>query len=69
MIPAFRPAQFLQRQEASQLIFINHKTPQNSGPPTNGLLAVWPVNPQVVWACGPHRTFTVTKRRRTDLKR
>src|SRR5207237_217040 len=34
-------------------------TPQNSGT-TNGLIAVWPVNPQVVWACGRAGTFTVT---------
>ncbi|PYJ23773.1 MAG: hypothetical protein DME99_01860 [Verrucomicrobia bacterium] len=33
--------------------------PQNSGT-TNGLIAVWPVNPQVVWACGRAGTFTVT---------
>jgi photosystem II stability/assembly factor-like uncharacterized protein len=34
-------------------------TPQNSGT-TNGLISVWPVNPQVVWACGRNGTFTVT---------
>jgi photosystem II stability/assembly factor-like uncharacterized protein len=34
-------------------------TPQNSGT-TNGLIAVWPVNPRVVWACGRAGTFTVT---------
>jgi photosystem II stability/assembly factor-like uncharacterized protein len=34
-------------------------TPQNSGT-TNGLIAVWPVNPQVVWASGRAGTFTVT---------
>src|SRR5881227_4247272 len=34
-------------------------TPQNSGT-TNSLIAVWPVNPQVVWACGRAGTFTVT---------
>src|SRR5947207_13434599 len=34
-------------------------TPQNSGT-TNGLIAVWPVNPQVVWASGRDGTFTVT---------
>ena len=34
-------------------------TPQNSGT-TNGLIAVSPVNPQVVWACGRAGTFTVT---------
>ena len=34
-------------------------TPQNSGT-TNGLIAVSPVNPQVVWASGRAGTFTVT---------
>src|SRR5256886_2615795 len=34
-------------------------TPQDSGT-TNGLIAVWPVNQQVVWACGRVGTFTVT---------
>jgi photosystem II stability/assembly factor-like uncharacterized protein len=34
-------------------------SPQNSGT-TNGLIAVWPVNPQVVWACGRNGTYTVT---------
>jgi photosystem II stability/assembly factor-like uncharacterized protein len=34
-------------------------TPQNSGT-TNGLISVWAVNPQVVWACGRFGTFTVT---------
>jgi photosystem II stability/assembly factor-like uncharacterized protein len=34
-------------------------TAQDSGT-TNGLIAVWPVNPQVVWACGRAGTFTVT---------
>src|SRR5262245_38477241 len=34
-------------------------TPQDSGT-TNGLIAVWPVNPQVVWASGRRGTFTVT---------
>src|SRR6476469_730372 len=34
-------------------------TPQNSGT-TNGLIAVSPVNPRVVWACGRAGTFTVT---------
>src|SRR6266516_7610504 len=33
--------------------------PQNSGT-TNGLIAVGPVNPQVVWACCRNGTFTVT---------
>jgi photosystem II stability/assembly factor-like uncharacterized protein len=34
-------------------------TAQNSGT-TNGLIAVWPVNPRVVWAGGRNGTFTVT---------
>ena len=34
-------------------------TPQNSGT-MNGLIAVSPVNPQVVWASGRSGTFTVT---------
>src|SRR5205807_8414456 len=34
-------------------------TPQNSGT-TNGLIAVWPVNPQVIWACDRAGTFTFT---------
>ena len=34
-------------------------TPQNSGT-SSGLIAVWPVNPQVVWACGRNGTFTAT---------
>jgi photosystem II stability/assembly factor-like uncharacterized protein len=34
-------------------------TPQNSGT-TSGLIAIWPVNPQVVWASGRDGTFTVT---------
>lgn len=34
-------------------------TPQNSGT-INGLIAVSPVNPQVVWASGRNGTFTVT---------
>jgi len=34
-------------------------TPQNSGT-TNGLIAVSPVSPQVVWASGRAGTFTVT---------
>ena len=34
-------------------------TPQDSGT-TNGLIAVWPVNPRIVWASGRNGTFTVT---------
>jgi photosystem II stability/assembly factor-like uncharacterized protein len=40
----------------------NHQpslTPQNSGT-TNGLIAVSPVNPQIVWASGRNGTFTLT---------
>ena len=46
---------------AQELSTINQPTltPQNSGT-TNGLIAVWPVNPQVVWASGRGGTFTVT---------
>src|SRR5438067_3866127 len=57
LIPAFACA-ILDAQEHSPI----HQptlTPQNSGT-TNGLIAVWPVNPQVVWACGRNGTFTVT---------
>src|SRR2546422_7190713 len=45
-------------QEAS-VIHQPTLTPQDSGT-TNGLISVWPVNPQVVWACGRNGTFTVT---------
>ena len=34
-------------------------TPQDSGT-TNGLIAVWPVNKDIVWACGRNGTYTVT---------
>ena len=34
-------------------------TPQDSGT-TSGLIAVWPVNPRVVWASGRNGTFTRT---------
>ncbi len=34
-------------------------TPQDSGT-TNGLIAVWPVNPRVAWASGRNGTFTRT---------
>jgi len=47
---------------SAQELSPNHQptlTPQNSGT-TNGLSAVWPVNPQVVWASGRGGTFTVT---------
>src|SRR4026207_2036673 len=57
LISAFACAS-LNAQEHSR---IHHPTltPQNSGT-TNGLIAVWPVNPQVVWASGRAGTFTVT---------
>ena len=45
-------------QEASQ-IRQPTLTPQDSGT-TSGLIAVWPVNPQVVWASGRNGTYTVT---------
>ena len=43
-------------------------TPQDSGT-TNGLIAVWPVNPQVVWASGRNGTFTRHHRRRANVDR
>jgi photosystem II stability/assembly factor-like uncharacterized protein len=57
LVPAFACAT-VTAQEAPQI----HQptlTPQDSGT-TNGLIAVWPVNPQVVWASGRNGTFTVT---------
>jgi photosystem II stability/assembly factor-like uncharacterized protein len=45
--------------QESPLIHQPTLTPQDSGT-TNGLISVWPVNPQVVWACGRNGTFTVT---------
>ena len=48
----------LSAQEAP-LIHQPTLTPQDSGT-TNGLIAVWPVNPRVVWASGRNGTFTVT---------
>jgi hypothetical protein len=45
--------------EGALLIHQPTLTPQNSGT-TNGLIAVWPVNPEVVWASGRAGTFTVT---------
>jgi photosystem II stability/assembly factor-like uncharacterized protein len=59
LIPAFA-CTVLSAQEASPThLHQPTLTPQNSGT-TNGLIAVWPVNPQVVWACGRNGTFTVT---------
>jgi photosystem II stability/assembly factor-like uncharacterized protein len=53
LAPAISNAQELSRIHQPTL------TPQNSGT-TNGLIAVSPVNPQVVWASGRAGTFTVT---------
>src|SRR2546427_2555200 len=59
LIPAFA-CTVLSAQEASPAhLHQPTLTPQNSGT-TNGLISVWPVNPQVVWACGRNGTFTVT---------
>src|SRR5438270_6905456 len=59
LIPAFA-CTVLSAQEASPThLHQPTLTPQNSGT-TNGLIAVWPVNPQVVWASGRAGTFTVT---------
>ena len=59
LIPAFACA-ILSAQELSPThLHQPTLTPQNSGT-TNGLIAVWPVNPQVVWASGRDGTFTVT---------
>ena len=57
LVPAFTCATL----NAQELAPIHQPTltPQDSGT-TNGLIAVWPVNPQVVWACGRSGTFTVT---------
>lgn len=48
-------------QEPAADLQVNRPTlrQQNSGT-TNGLIAVWPVNDQVVWACGRNGTYTVT---------
>ena len=57
LIPVFACA-IVSAQESSSI----HQptlTPQDSGT-TSGLISVWPVNPQVVWACGRDGTFTVT---------
>src|SRR5437868_14047542 len=59
LIPAFA-CTVLSAQEVSPAhLHQPTLTPQNSGT-TNGLIAVWPVNPRVVWACGRAGTFTVT---------
>jgi photosystem II stability/assembly factor-like uncharacterized protein len=59
LIPSFACALL-----SAQVLSPNHLhqptlTPQDSGT-TNGLIAVSPVNPQVVWASGRNGTFTVT---------
>ncbi len=59
LIPSFACA-ILSAQELSPThLHQPTLTPQNSGT-TNGLIAVWPVNPQVVWASGRAGKFTVT---------
>src|SRR5438874_473808 len=59
LIPAFA-CTVLSAQEASPThLHQPTLTPQNSGT-TNGLIAVWPVNPQIIWACGRNSTFTIT---------
>jgi photosystem II stability/assembly factor-like uncharacterized protein len=57
LVPAFACA-MLYAQEL-QPVHQPTLTPQNSGT-TSGLIAVSPVNPQVVWACGRDGTFTMT---------
>src|SRR5947208_10319493 len=57
LVSAFACA--IQNAEELPLIHQPTLTPQNSGT-INGLIAVWPVNPQVVWASGRAGTFTVT---------
>src|SRR3981189_1799245 len=57
LVPAFTSA-IVSAQELSPI----HQptlTPQDSGT-TSGLISVWPVNPQVVWASGRNGTYTVT---------
>jgi photosystem II stability/assembly factor-like uncharacterized protein len=59
LIPAFACG-ILNAQELSPIHLRQPTlTPQDSGT-TNGLIAVWPVNPQVVWASGRNGTFTRT---------
>jgi len=57
LISAFACA--IQSAQAQAPIHQPTLTPQNSGT-ANGLIAVWPVNAQVVWASGRNGTFTVT---------
>jgi photosystem II stability/assembly factor-like uncharacterized protein len=57
LIPVFACA--IVTAQESPLIHQPTLTPQDSGT-TNGLISVWPVNPQVVWACGRNGTFTLT---------
>jgi photosystem II stability/assembly factor-like uncharacterized protein len=58
-IPAFACATVIAQEFSPTRLHQPTLTPQNSGT-INGLIAVWPVNPQVVWACGRAGTFTVT---------
>jgi len=56
LISAFACAILIAKEHSS--IHQPTLTRQNSGT-TNGLIAVWPVNPEVVWASGRAGTFTV----------
>src|SRR5213592_2726958 len=58
-IPALACATVIAQELSPNHLHQPRLTPQNSGT-TNGLIAVWPVNPQVVWASGRAGTFTVT---------
>jgi photosystem II stability/assembly factor-like uncharacterized protein len=58
-IPAFACATAIAQEFSPTHLHQPTLTPQNSGT-TNGLIALWPVNPRVVWACGRAGTFTVT---------
>jgi photosystem II stability/assembly factor-like uncharacterized protein len=57
LLPAFSCVTLI--AQGAPLVHQPTLTPQDSGT-TNGLIAVWPVNPQVVWASGRNGTFTVT---------
>ena len=59
LIPAFACGILNAQELSASRLHQPTLTPQNSGT-TNGLIAVWPVNPQVVWASGRAGTFTVT---------
>src|SRR5437667_9592015 len=56
LIPVFACA--IVTAQESPLIHQPTLTPQDSGT-TNGLISVWPVNPQDVWACRRNGAFTV----------